>query len=141
MLPNEPPLGRVKVAPLGVDEVEHVKMGDWVIGCGLSERTFDWVRATQPGATRRGHRLVHLDAAPRWGAALTLRSPNVSSAMPQVATRWTTLPTPAAEFPPGWSLEGAAEVSEDLRTCSAILCPLSSFSISSILIRRSAYTR
>jgi len=32
MVPNESPLDRVKVAPLEVDEVEHVEMDDWVSG-------------------------------------------------------------------------------------------------------------
>lgn len=114
MVSNEPPLGRMNVAPLGVEEVEHVEMGDWVSG---------WLAVGWAGEPLAGYAQLSQGLLGEVVASFTLMLPEgVGSCTDSPATERFLRYDPArnsvdyiahvAEFSPGWSLEGAARVSE-----------------------------
>ena len=113
MVPNEPPLDRVKVTPLEVDKVEHVEMDDWVSG---------WLAIGLAGEPLAGYARLSRGLLGEVVASFTLMLPEgMGSCTYSPATERFLRYDPArnsvdyiarvAEFLPGWSLEGAAEVS------------------------------
>lgn len=117
---SAPPLYRVQVAPRTVDElaadkVEDVELGDWVSG---------WLAASWLGEPVGGY--ARISEGPLGEVIASFRL-----MLPEGGMSWNSSPDticflrydPARnsvdyivhieEFPPGWSLEGATEVSED----------------------------